>query len=77
MDFVRVFESSVMMTFIPRCSIGVKTSVSSGVQPLSTRQVKSALPLMLFACGGANFISFFQSAVLKYIYIMKWLSRGN
>lgn len=41
-DFVRVFESSVIMTFIPRCCTGVKTAVSSGVQPLSPRQVKSA-----------------------------------
>lgn len=59
MDFSRVFEGSVM-TFIPRCSTGEKTAVSSGVEPLSAREVKNALPLMLFACGGANSVSFFS-----------------
>lgn len=74
-DFVRVFESSVMMTFIPRCCTGVKTAVSSGVQPLSPRQVKSAF----LSCLRVEELTLFLFPVCCVeIHIhMKWLSRGN
>lgn len=56
-DFVRVFESSVMMTFIPRCCTGGEDSCELWCATTLSQASQECLPLM-FACGGANFVSF-------------------
>jgi hypothetical protein len=72
----------IMTSFIPRCSAGVKLCCEcSGLEPLSqaNQEHLSFFPPQV-VCKWRRltlFVSFFESVVLKYVYIVKCLNRGN